>query len=173
MGVAQLVFIYGPHRIGDIFAESDLYGGYIEGARLVQGGHLEPGRYGVIGPVYEIVLALVALVVRDFFLAGEWISLFATGVAAFLWFRLLERRTHAVLGAFAVLFLVSNAYFFHYGYAAVSREESLRGEVYAIFRHHAEYHKFGIPRQALHKRIGVTAFKNVQSLFLEKNLMEL
>src|SRR5438128_4413883 len=54
---AWLAIVWGPHRIGDYWAESDFYGGYVEGARAILRGQLDPSRYSVVGPVYEIVLA--------------------------------------------------------------------------------------------------------------------
>src|SRR5436190_17732614 len=52
--IALLVMVIGPHRIGDYMTETDFYGAYAEGAKLIQHGHLDPSRYGVIGPGYEI-----------------------------------------------------------------------------------------------------------------------
>ena len=74
LGVALLVMVFGPHRIGDYFTETDFYGGYAEGARAIQHGQLDPSRYGVVGPVYDLALALAGGVVRDLFLAAELLS---------------------------------------------------------------------------------------------------
>jgi len=67
----------GPHRIGDYFAETDFYGDYARGAGLIQHGRLIPARYGVVGPVYELTLALVGFLIRDLFLAAKLISVAA------------------------------------------------------------------------------------------------
>src|SRR2546421_9528 len=58
-GLALLAMALGPHRIGDYLAETDFYGDYAKGARLIEHGRLLPSRYGVVGPVYEITLGLV------------------------------------------------------------------------------------------------------------------
>src|SRR5215475_10454788 len=58
-GIALLVIALGPHKVGDNFAETDFYGGYADGARALQRGRLDPARYGVVGPGYEVALALV------------------------------------------------------------------------------------------------------------------
>src|SRR5258706_10597996 len=58
-GIALLAMELGPHRIGDYFTETDFYGGYADGARALQRGQLDPARYGVVGPVYDVALALV------------------------------------------------------------------------------------------------------------------
>src|SRR5207249_2116284 len=75
LGVALLAMVFGPHRVGDYFTETDFYGGYAEGARAIQHGHLDPARYGVVGPVYDLALALAGSAVRDLFLAAELLSL--------------------------------------------------------------------------------------------------
>jgi hypothetical protein len=61
LGVALLAMVLGPHRVGDYMTETDFYGQYAQGARLIQHGHLEPARYGVVGPGYELALALAGL----------------------------------------------------------------------------------------------------------------
>src|SRR5439155_10102664 len=43
-----LVLALGPHRIGDYFTETDFYGDYAKGARLIQHGRLIATRYGVV-----------------------------------------------------------------------------------------------------------------------------
>lgn len=109
----------GPHRIGDCFTESDFYGSYAEGARLIQQGRLIPGRYGVVGPVYEVTLALVGFLFRrDLFVAAEAISIAATVATLHLWFSLLRRRADARIALFGVLFLVTNPVLFLFGYSA-------------------------------------------------------
>jgi hypothetical protein len=118
LGMALLAVALGPHRIGDYSTETDFYGGYAEGARLIQRGHLDPTRYGVVGPVYELTLALAGAVVRDLFQAAELISVLATVAALLLWFHLLRRRGNARLALFAALFMATNPPLFRYGYTA-------------------------------------------------------
>ena len=115
-----LAIVWGPHRIGDYWAESDFYGGYVEGARGILKGALDPSRYAVVGPVYEIALATVYLGVRDWFLAGQLLSVAAATATVLLWFHLLERRGSVLLGLLAALFLAANAYFVRYGYSATT-----------------------------------------------------
>ena len=117
-GVAAM--IAGPHRIGDYFTESDFYGAYVDGARLIQHGRLLPSRYGVVGPGYELALALASALVPDAFLAAELLSLLASAALAWLWFRLLRDRIDARRGAAATLFLVTNPFFFRYAFSATT-----------------------------------------------------
>src|SRR5215468_427859 len=72
--VAVMAMILGPHRIGDIFAETDFYGAYADGARSLLHGKVDPSRYGVVGPGYEWALALVGALIPNLFLAAELIS---------------------------------------------------------------------------------------------------
>ena len=43
-----MAFAFVLHPVGDYYAESDFYGGYAAGARLIQSGHLDPSRYPVV-----------------------------------------------------------------------------------------------------------------------------
>jgi hypothetical protein len=117
---ALLAMVLGPHRVGDVYAETDFYGGYGPGARLIQQGRLDPSRYAVVGPGFEIALAAAGVVVRDLFLAGELVSVASMTAALLLWASLLRRRTHGAVGAAAALFLATNTYWFRYGYAATT-----------------------------------------------------
>src|SRR6185503_10596465 len=117
---ALLALALGPHRVGDYFTESDFYGAYADGARLIQHGRLLPSRYGVIGPGYEVALAMVGFVVRDLFLAAELLSILSTLVTALLWFDLARRRLDARVGALLMLFLATNAFFLRFGYSATT-----------------------------------------------------
>ena len=120
LGVALLFMILGPHRIGDNFAETDFYGGYVGGARALQHGHLDASRYGVVGPGYEAALALAGFVIPDLFVAAEllsWIALL-TGLAC--WVLLLGRRADARLALVTAAFLAVNPTFFRAGYSATN-----------------------------------------------------
>ena len=108
------------HRVGDYFTESDFYGGYAEGARAIQQGHVDPTRYSVIGPLYEFVLALVGSLAGDLFLAGRLISVAAACGTLWLWDRLLRRRLSPVTGLALVALLAANPVFFRYGYSATT-----------------------------------------------------
>jgi tetratricopeptide (TPR) repeat protein len=118
--VALLAVVLGPHRIGDYYTETDFYGGYAEGARLIQYGRIDPARYGVVGPVYELALALVGGLTRDLFVAGEAISIAAALGTLALWFTLLRRRVGPPLALATIAFLAANPTFFRYGYSVTS-----------------------------------------------------
>jgi tetratricopeptide (TPR) repeat protein len=120
LAVALLVMVLGPHRVGDYMTETDFYGQYAQGARLIQRGHLEPARYGVVGPGYELALAAAGLVVRDLFLAAGLLSLVSSALTLLLWSTLLRRRADARAALGAALFLATNATFFRYGYSVTT-----------------------------------------------------
>jgi hypothetical protein len=119
-GIALLAMILGPHKIGDVFAETDFYGGYAQGARLLLHGHLDPTRYGVVGPGYEIALAMLGVVIPNLFVAAELLSLAAMVGGLLLWIHILSRRTDSRLALVAALFLATNATFFRYGYSVTN-----------------------------------------------------
>jgi len=120
LGIALLAMALGPHTVGDYFTETDFYGGYAEGARLLQHGHLDPSRYGVVGPGYEVALALAGFVVRDLLLAAELISVLSVVAGVLLWVALIARRSDRRLAFATSLFLATNATLFRYGYSATT-----------------------------------------------------
>jgi tetratricopeptide (TPR) repeat protein len=120
LGAALLAMVLGPHRVGDYMTETDFYGQYAQGARLIQQGHFEPARYGVVGPGYELALAATGLVVRNLFLAAGLLSLVSGSLALLLWAALLRRRADARAALGAALFMATNATFFRYGYSVTT-----------------------------------------------------
>lgn len=115
---AVLAMALWGHPVGDYHAESDFYGGYAAGARLIQHGHIEPGRYPVVGPLYEFALALVALPFRDLFLAAKLLSALAGCATLALWFVLLRRAASATAALWGIALLAANPIFLRYGYSA-------------------------------------------------------
>lgn len=121
LATAALGYVaFAHHPIGDYFTESDFYGAYAPGARMLYAGTLDVARYGVYGPVYECVLALFGLVTRDLFTAGRLIAVLSSAGTLALWFLLLSRRAGTVAGFWCVLLLVANPVFFRYGYSATT-----------------------------------------------------
>jgi hypothetical protein len=120
LAIALAAFAARYHPVGDAFTETDFYGAYAEGARAIQRGHVDPTRYGVIGPVYEFVLALVGLPIRDLFVAAHLISLVSVVAAWLLWYALLERRFDARHALIAGAFLATNGTVFRYGYSVTT-----------------------------------------------------
>jgi tetratricopeptide (TPR) repeat protein len=108
------------HPVGDYSAESDFYGGYAEGARLVQQGHWEPRRYTVVGPGYETALAIAGRAAPDLFTAAKLLSVAAAVGALLLWYVLVARRAGSLAGLWVAGFIAVNPSFFRYGYSATT-----------------------------------------------------
>ena len=130
---AVCVVIAGPHKIGDYFTESDFYGAYAQGARLVQHGQLIPSRYTVVGPGYEVAIALLGFVIPNLFLAAQLLSAVSASAIAGLWFMLLRRRVDARLAAVVVLFLCVNDVLFRYAFSATTDTFGIALQAAALF----------------------------------------
>ena len=114
------VYAFGWHRVGDTAAESDFFTGYVIGARQLLHGHLDFGRFGVFGPVYEALLALFGLVVRDLFSAARLLSVLSAGATMLAWWSIARRAWGSVAAFFVVALLVVNPTFARYGYSATT-----------------------------------------------------
>ena len=132
-GGALLVVALGPHRVGDYFTETDFYGAYAEGARLIQQGRLLPARYGVVGPGYEVALALAGLAVADLLVAAELLSVLSAVAGVVLWACLLARRADPRLAFGLTLFLATNGTLFRYGYSATTDALAWALQALALF----------------------------------------
>jgi hypothetical protein len=130
---AALAMVFGPHTVGDVFTETDFYGSYGPGARLLQHGHLVASRYAVVGPLFEMLLALAGFVVRDLFLAAELIAVAAMTLTLACWHSLLERRAGAAVAFFTTLFLATNAQFFRYGWSVTTDAPALALQAAALW----------------------------------------
>ncbi len=133
VGVALAAVALGPHRIGDYYTETDFYGGYAGGARLIQRGVLDPARYGVVGPVYELALAAMGFVTRELFTAAQALSILGAIAALWLWFALLRRRAGDCVALGTIAFLAANPTFFRYGYSATTDMFAFGIEAAAVY----------------------------------------
>src|SRR5215471_13724765 len=119
-GAALLAIALFWHPVGDYHAESDFYGGYADGARQIEQGHLDPTRYPVVGPMYECTLALLGLTGVDLFLLAKLLSVVAACVVLACMAALVRRRapgpvSGAALGLWLTLLLAVNPTFVRYG----------------------------------------------------------
>ncbi|MEQ1834059.1 MAG: glycosyltransferase family 39 protein [Candidatus Eisenbacteria bacterium] len=122
---AALAMVFGPHTVGDVFTETDFYGSYGPGAKRLLAGQIDVARYGVVGPLFEMLLAAVGLVVRDLFLAAELIAVVSMSVALWCWHSLLARRAGRLLALVAVLFVASNAQFYRFAWSVTTDAPAL------------------------------------------------
>lgn len=117
---AALAMVFGPHRVGDVFTETDFYGGYGPGARMLLAGRIEAGRYGVQGPLFEFAIAALGLVVRDLFVAAQLVAVAGMTAALACWRTLIARRVGAGAALVAVLLLALNAWWFRFAWSATT-----------------------------------------------------
>ncbi len=118
--LAALAMVFGPHRIGDVFTETDFYGSYGPGARALLQGHLDPSRYGVQGPLFEFMVAGLGIAVRDLFVAAQLVSVAAMVAMLASWRAVFTRAFGALGGAIAVLLLASNPWAWRFAWSATT-----------------------------------------------------
>ncbi len=106
------------HPVGDYFVETDFYGGYEPGARALLARGLDPVRYGVVGPVYEIVLAALKLTGLDLFRAAQFLSLASMTATIAIASGWLEKRLGRGAGWVSALLLTTNPTVVRYAYTA-------------------------------------------------------
>ncbi|MCE9627686.1 MAG: glycosyltransferase family 39 protein, partial [Candidatus Eisenbacteria bacterium] len=123
--LAALFMALGPHTVGDVFTETDFYGSYGPGARALLQGHLDPSHYGVVGPMFEFMLAALGLVIHDLFTAAELLAVISMTATLAFWHSLLTRRANAGVAFVALLFMAGNAQFFRFGWSATTDAPAL------------------------------------------------
>src|SRR5690349_22108270 len=106
------------HPIGDYHAESDFYGGFAQSARGIEHGRLDPGAYPVVGPVYELTLALFGFAFSNLFLGAKLMSAAAACATLALWCVLLRRRAGAGAALWGTALLAGNPMFLRYAFSA-------------------------------------------------------
>lgn len=131
-GIAVAWLALVGHPVGDYGVESDFYGGYAQGARLVQQGHWDPRRTIVVGPVYEAALALASWVIPERFVAAKLISLASALAILILWVRVVTPRVGAPAGVWVLAFLAANPTFVRHAYAASTDMLAMGLQVAAI-----------------------------------------
>jgi tetratricopeptide (TPR) repeat protein len=117
--IALGVVAFAAHPIGDHFTESDFYD-YALGGRGITRGHLDFSRYGVIGPVYELLMSVPALLGLSSFAFARALSVAAATATLGCWLEILRRRLGDVAGLVGVALLAVNPVFFRYGYSATT-----------------------------------------------------
>jgi tetratricopeptide (TPR) repeat protein len=106
------------HPVGDYFVETDFYGGYAPGVRALLASGLDPARYGVVGPVYELVLGLLALTRLDLFRLAQFLSLASSALAILLLSGWTSLRFGRGAGWITALLVATNPTVVRYAYTA-------------------------------------------------------
>jgi hypothetical protein len=76
-------------------------------------------------------------------------------------------------GAFAVISFERFDCILHDGDAPASLQQTFCGEADAVFRHHSEHDELSMISQPPHQFVCVPAFKNIQCLLFEQDLLVL
>jgi hypothetical protein len=118
--LAWLAIARFAHPIGDVYTESDFYGGYATGAIALRHGHLDPSRYGIVGPGFEALLAASGARGPALF---AFACLLAVGCAAgtlACWSALLAPRIGRAGATLALLLIAATPVFTRYAYSATT-----------------------------------------------------
>lgn len=110
--------LWWMHPVGDYFVETDFYGGYAPGVRALWAGGPDPVRYGVVGPVYELVLGALGKSGFDLFRIAQFLSLASMTLTIALWSGWIEARAGRAAGWIAALLLATNPTVVRYAYTA-------------------------------------------------------
>lgn len=110
------------HRVGDYGVETDFFWNYAPDARTIQSIFKgEGGSFpidGFRGPMYALVLSLVAFIIQDFFAAGVIFGILCAGATLFLTHRLVLDFFGKVDALIVLLILATNSIFIQYSYSA-------------------------------------------------------
>ncbi len=104
------------HVIGDYNVETDFYWSYVPQARHILEGVIPIEDFH--GPVYPMVLALIALVTKDLFHAGVILSVLAASSSLYLIFEILKKLTKSDVALIGTLLVAANTTFVRYTYTA-------------------------------------------------------
>jgi hypothetical protein len=104
------------HIIGDYNVETDFYWSYVPQARHILEGIVPIEDFH--GPVYPMVLALIALVTKDLFHAGVVLSVLAASVSLYLVFEILKKLFKSDIALIGTLLVAANTTFVRYSYTA-------------------------------------------------------
>jgi len=115
---AALPVLVWMHPVGDYFTETDFYGGYAPGVKALWAHGLDPSRYAVVGPVYELLLGLLGRSGLDLFRLAQGLSLASTVATLALWSGWLEARFGRGAGWISALLMATNPTLFRYAYTA-------------------------------------------------------
>jgi len=120
LGTVALLFVaFATHPIGDHFTESDFYE-YAAGGRSIARGNIDFARYGVIGPVYEFLLAIPALLGIPAFTFARLLSVAAVTILSLAWLEIVRRSLGGLAALVTVTLLLANAVLFRYGYSSTT-----------------------------------------------------
>ncbi|HZS09303.1 MAG TPA: glycosyltransferase family 39 protein [Blastocatellia bacterium] len=104
-----LAFLSRAHPFGTYATETDFYQYYAPDAARIAAGQFSENPFQ--GPGYPVLLALVAKLTGDVFIAGKWISVISATLAVYLVFLLFSRLFGYWAGAGAQLITMASGQF--------------------------------------------------------------
>jgi 4-amino-4-deoxy-L-arabinose transferase-like glycosyltransferase len=130
--LALLLVAFATHPLGDHFTESDFYE-YAAGGRSLARGNIDFARYGVIGPVYEFLLAIPALLGIPAFTFARLLSVAAVTILSLAWLEIVRRSLGGLAALVTVTLLLANAVLFRYGYSSTTDVTALAFQAVSLF----------------------------------------
>jgi hypothetical protein len=104
------------HVVGDYNVETDFYWSYVPQAKHILEGNIPIEDFH--GPVYPVVLAIIALFTGDLFHGGVILSTLAAATSLFFIFELLKKLLRADVALLGTLLVAVNTTFVRYTYTA-------------------------------------------------------
>ena len=109
-----LIISLSARKIGNYGVETDFFWSYIPQAKAFLDGNLIID--GFRGPVYPIVLGIVTLLVKDFFISGMLISIISGSIVLFFTAKIINILSSGKVSLLVIVFLAINPFFIQYTY---------------------------------------------------------
>ena len=118
IAMAALAFRY--HSVGSQGVETDFYAETYPQARKLIEGKFSPLNYSAKGPVYSILLAIIYLPVREYFVAGQILNLIGCAVFIVGMYFLVKTVFNNLAALLVTVMVLSNSMFQHMTYEVCS-----------------------------------------------------
>ncbi len=112
--VGVLSFSLGYRKVGNYDIETDFFWDYAVEARNILNGIVNVGEFR--GPGYPAMIALVSIVIKDFFKSGLIISAISSALVILISFKLLKKIFNDKIAFLVSLTLILNPTFLRYSY---------------------------------------------------------
>ena len=129
--LALLVVAFAAHPLGDHFTETDFYE-YAAGGRGIAHGSFDFSRYGVIGPVYEFLLAIPVWLGIPPFTFARLLSIASITTLLLAWLAIARRTLGGLPALVTVTLLAANPILFRYGYSSTTDAPALAFQSLAL-----------------------------------------
>ncbi|MFC1509335.1 ArnT family glycosyltransferase [Candidatus Omnitrophota bacterium] len=117
---AMAVLAFRYHSVGSQGVETDFYAETYPQARKLIEGKFSPLNYSAKGPVYSILLAIIYLPVREYFVAGQILNLIGCAVFIVGMYFLVKTVFNSLAALLVTLIVIFNSMFQHMTYEVCS-----------------------------------------------------